>query len=81
MKKLTQEDIQKNRVETVNQFRVLSYLKKEMNTTSFKFYIYDRNTILVEDKLGEMLLVKYKESIKKIEYEDYKIENDKGLER
>ena len=35
MKQLTSYEIIKNRVETINQYRVLQYLKKNLNIFSF----------------------------------------------
>lgn len=72
---LTNEDILKNKVETINQFRVLEYLKKELNIYEFRVFLYDRNTIKVIDKNNESGYfiyenneVIFKEKIKK-EYE------------
>ena len=50
MVELNKEDILKNKVETINQFYVLQYLKKELNIYEFKIFLYDRNTIKVIDK-------------------------------
>ena len=49
MKQLTNDEIIKNRVETINQYRVLDYLKKNLNILSFEIFLYDRNTIKVID--------------------------------
>ena len=49
MKQLTNDEIIKNQVETINQYRVLDYLKKNLNIFSFEIFLYDRNTINVID--------------------------------
>ena len=49
MKQLTNDEIIKNQVETINQYRVLDYLKKNLNIFSFEIFLYDRDTIKVID--------------------------------
>ena len=39
MKQLTNDEIIKNRVETINQYRVLDYLKKNLNILSFEIFL------------------------------------------
>lgn len=38
MKQLTNDEIIKNQVETINQYRVLDYLKKNLNIFSFEIF-------------------------------------------
>ena len=50
MMKLTNEDINKNHVDTIHQYYVLDYLKKQLNINEFEIYLYDKDTIKVIDK-------------------------------
>lgn len=50
MKLLTKENILKNQVDTIEQFKVLAYLKKQLFTPEFAVYLIDRFTIKVIDK-------------------------------
>lgn len=45
MKQLTKENILKNQVDTVEQFKVLDYLKKQLSIDEFSIYLIDRLTI------------------------------------
>ncbi len=76
MRKLTNEDIQKNRVDTINQYKVLQYLKKNLNIHEFNIYLYDTSTIKVIDKKEDTLLFKFENN--KVEYFklDLKIEQE-----
>ena len=50
MRKLSNEEITKNHVDTINQFNILKYLKTNIDIYSFDVYLYDRNTIKLIDK-------------------------------
>ena len=50
MKQLTKENILKNQVGTIEQFKVLGYLKKQLSIDEFTVYLIDRFTIKVIDK-------------------------------
>ena len=50
MKHLNKENINKNQVETVEQFKVLSYLKSTFNLDEIELYLYDKTTIKLIDK-------------------------------
>ena len=54
MKHLTKENILKNQVDTIEQFKVLDYLKKQLSILEFDLYLVDRFTIKVIDKNNEM---------------------------
>lgn len=64
LKPLTEEEINKNRVETVNQYRILQYLKNNLNIYAFKVYLYSRDIIMVVD-IKNMVGYFYYDSIKK----------------
>ena len=59
MKLLTQESIIKNQVDTIEQFKVLAYLKKQLSIDDFTVYLVDRFTIKVIDKNKEQGHFKY----------------------
>ncbi len=50
MRKLTNTDIMKNNVDTINQYKVLEYLKNNLNIFEFFIFLYDKDTIKVIDK-------------------------------
>ena len=53
MCQLTNTDILRNRVETINQYKVLQYLKNNLNIYEFQLFLYDEDTIKVVDKEDE----------------------------
>ena len=50
MKHLNKENINKNQVETIEQFKVLSYLKSTFKLDEIELYLYDKTTIKLIDK-------------------------------
>ena len=64
LKQLTEEEINKNRVNTINQYRILQYLKNNLNIYAFKVYLYSRDIIMVVD-IKNMVGYFYYDSIKK----------------
>lgn len=76
MRKLTNEDIMKNRVETINQYKVLQYLKKNLNIECFDIYLYDKNTIKIIDTNKEVGLFEFNEDTKKVSF----FEEEKNLD-
>lgn len=66
LRRLTTEDITKNSVNTINQFRVLAYLKSNLNIYSFEVYLYDRDTIEVIDCENQQSYFKYDEDKKEV---------------
>lgn len=65
MKQLTNDEIIKNCVETINQYRVLQYLKKKLNILSFKIFWYDKDTIKVIDCNDKQAYFRYSTEKKK----------------
>lgn len=53
MCQLTNADILRNHVETINQYKVLQYLKNNLNIYQFQLFLYDEDTIKVVDKENE----------------------------
>lgn len=70
MRLLNKEDILKNRVDTISQYYILDYLKKNLNIDEFKIYLVDRNNIKVIDKEDKHLYFNYDSSTKEITYQD-----------
>ena len=66
LKPLTEEEINKNRVNTINQYRILQYLKNNLNIYAFKVYLYSRDVIMVIDKLSVSAYFKYDEEKKMV---------------
>lgn len=66
LKQLTEEEINKNRVNTINQYKILQYLKNNLNIYAFKVYLYSRDIIMVIDKLSVSAYFKYDEEKKMV---------------
>ena len=63
---MTLEEIEKNQVNTINQFKVLQYLKKNLNIKYFYLTLYDRDTIKVIDMNNKIAYFKYDINSKKV---------------
>lgn len=75
MRLLSKEDILKNKVDTIEQFYILRYLKDNLNTDNFDLYLLNRNKIKVIDKYNDILYFEYDKQNKKVIYnESYEIE-------
>ena len=71
MRLLSKEDILKNKVDTIEQFYILRYLKDNLNTDNFDLYLLNRNKIKVIDKYNDILYFDYDKQNKKVIYNDY----------
>ncbi len=80
MKRLTKENILKNQVDTIEQFKVLDYLKKQLSIDDFTVYLIDRFTIKVIDKNKEQGYFKYYTKTKSVDFYEKNIKN-KEVER
>ena len=80
MKKLNDEDILKSNVDTISQFYILDYLKKNLNVSEFKIYLVDSNKIKVTDKNDEVLYFSYDKEDKNVVYEEEIKELDRTME-
>lgn len=80
MKHLNKENINKNQIETVEQFKVLSYLKNTFNIDEFELYLYDKTTIKLIDKNKVQAYFKYDKQTKKVQFYE-KILSKNKLER
>jgi ATP adenylyltransferase/5',5'''-P-1,P-4-tetraphosphate phosphorylase II len=68
---LSEEDILKDKVDTIEQFYILRYLKDNLNTDNFDLYLLNRNKIKVIDKYNEILCFEYDKQNKEVIYNDY----------
>lgn len=75
MKKLKNDDILKNKVETIPQYYILDYLKRNINVDEFKIYLVNYNTLKIIDKENNYLYFKYNDKEKIVSYSE-KIEKD-----
>ena len=80
MKILNDEDILKSNVDTISQFYILDYLKKNLNVSEFKIYLIDSNKIKVTDKNDEVLYFSYDKENKNVVYEEEIKELDRTME-
>ncbi len=71
MRLLSKEDILKNKVDTIEQFYILRYLKDNLNTDNFDLYLLNRNKIRVIDKYNDTLYFEYDKQNKEVIYNDY----------
>ena len=68
MRLLSKEDILKNKVDTIEKFYILRYLKDNLNTDNFDLYLLNRNKIKVIDKYNDILYFEYDKQNKKVIY-------------
>jgi hypothetical protein len=80
LKILNDEDILKSNVDTISQFYILDYLKKNFNVSEFKIYLVDSNKIKVTDKNDEVLYFSYDKENKNVVYEEELKELDRTME-
>ena len=80
MYELSKEDIQKNRVDTIPQYYILDYLKKNLNIDEFKIYLVDRNNVKVVDKTEDTLYFSCDDDTREITYQDEIKVFDKEIE-
>lgn len=75
MERLTKENILKNQVDTIEQFKVLDYLKKQLSISEFAVFLIDRFTIKVMDKNNEQGYFKYNNRTKAVDFYEKNIKN------
>ena len=68
MQLLNKENIIKNQVNTIEQFKVLAYLKKQFNTDEVNLYLLDRFTIKLVDKNNDIGYFKYNSKTKSVDF-------------
>ena len=75
MKLLTKENILKNQVDTIEQFKVLDYLKKQISISEFAVFLIDRFTIRVIDKNKEQGYFKCNSKTKSVDFYEKNIKS------
>lgn len=80
MRQLNKENIFKNQIDTIEQFKVLSQLKKYFNTDEVDLYLLDRFTIKLIDKNNDIGYFKYNSKTKSVDFYENNIKN-KEMER
>lgn len=80
MRLLNKENISKNQVNTIEQFKVLAYLKEQFNTDEIRLYLLDRFTIKLVDKNNDMSYFKYNSKTKSVDFYEKNTRN-KEMER
>ena len=75
MRLLNKENISKNQVYTIEQFKVLAYLKKQFNTDKVSLYLLDRFTIKLVDKNNDTGYFKYNSKTKTVDFYEKNIKN------
>ncbi len=75
MQLLNKENISKNQVNTIEQFKVLSYLKKQFNTDAVSLYLLDRFTIKLVDKNNDVGYFKYNSKTKSVDFFEQNVKN------
>ena len=75
MRLFNKENIIKNQVDTIEQFKVLAYLKEQFNTDEVNLYLLDRFTIKLIDKYNESGYFKYNYKTKSVDFYEKIIKN------
>jgi len=80
MQLLSKDDISKNNVNTIEQFKTLAYLKKEFNADEVILCLVDRFTIKIVDKNNEVGYFRYDKQTNDVKFYEKNIKN-KEMER
>ncbi len=80
MRLLNKENISKNQVQTIEQFKVLAYLKKQFNIDEVSLYLLDRLTIKLIDKNNAIGYFRYNNKTKSVDFYENNMKN-KEMER
>lgn len=75
MRPLNKENIIKNQVDTIEQFKVLAYLKQQFNTDAVSLYLLDRFTIKLVDRNNDVGYFKYNSKTKSVDFYEKNIKN------
>lgn len=70
MRELNKQDIILKNVDTINQYKILEYLKKHLNIYEFKVYLVDRDNIKVVDTNNDYLHFSYDPITKEVSYQE-----------
>ncbi len=75
MRLLNKENIIKNQVDTIEQFKVLAYLKKQFNIDEVSLYLLDRFTIKLVDKNNDIGYFKHNSKTRSVDFYEENIKN------
>ena len=70
MKILTKNEIENNHVDTIEQFKILTYIKKNINVNNFNIFLINKNLIKITDKENDFLYFSYDNEKRKVVYFD-----------
>ena len=70
MKILTKNEIENNHVDTIEQFKILIYIKKNINVNNFNIFLINKNLIKITDKENDFLYFSYDNEKRKVVYFD-----------
>lgn len=80
MRELNENDILTKNVDTIAQYHILDYLKKNLNINEFKIYLIDSDYIKVVDKKEEYLYFHYDSKNKEVTYQEELIKKEQEYE-
>lgn len=80
MQFLNKDNVNKSQVNTIEQFKVLDYLKKIFDISVVKLYLIDKYTIKLIDKNNKIGYFKYNPKTQNIDFYEKNIKN-KEMER
>ncbi len=80
MRELTYVDILKNKVDTISQYHILDYLKKNLEISEFKIYLIDVDNIKVVDKNDDSLIFTFDKSTKEVSHYEQLLELEIEIE-
>lgn len=75
MRLLNNENIFKNQVDTIEQFKVLAYLKQQFDIDVVSLYLVDRFTIKLIDKNNDVGYFRYNPKTKSVDFYEKNIKN------
>lgn len=75
MRLLNRENIFKNQVDTIEQFKVLAYLKQQFDVDEVNLYLLNGFTIKLVDKNNDVGYFRYNSKTKSVDFYEKNIKN------